>query len=246
MPSGPVFLISDVHLGAVSRETEEAFRRWLLHVKESGSRLIINGDLFDFWFEYHSVILSRHVRVLGLLADLVEAGVPVLAMGGNHDWWGGDFLRSDIGVDFHQEPVRIRVKGKSVLLAHGDGLGAGDLGYRTLRLVLRGRLTRWLFRWIHPDLGARLADRVSGTRDQLSSGAAPASEGRTAFLSGWAAARLKQDPTLDIVALGHGHQPVVTEVAPGRFYVNSGDWVLHRSYVTIDDSGRPELHEWDG
>ena len=246
MPSGPVFLISDVHLGAIPRETEEAFRRWLLHVKASGSRLIINGDLFDFWFEYRSVILSKHVRVLALLADLVEAGVPVLAMGGNHDWWGGDFLRSDIGVDFHQEPVRIRVKGKSVLLAHGDGLGAGDLGYRMLRLVLRGRLTRWLFRWIHPDLGARLADRVSGTRDQLSSGATPANEGRTAFLSGWAAARLEQDPTLDIVALGHGHQPVVTEVAPGRFYVNSGDWVLHRSYVTIDDSGRPELHEWDG
>ena len=246
MPSGPVFLISDVHLGAIPRETEEAFRRWLLHVKASGSRLIINGDLFDFWFEYRSVILSRHVRVLALLADLVEAGVPVLAMGGNHDWWGGDFLRSDIGVDFHQEPVRIRVKGKSVLLAHGDGLGAGDLGYRMLRLVLRGRLTRWLFRWIHPDLGARLADRVSGTRDQLSSGATPANEGRTAFLSGWAAARLEQDPTLDIVALGHGHQPVVTEVAPGRFYVNSGDWVLHRSYVTIGDSGRPELHEWDG
>jgi len=148
--------------------------------------------------------------------------------------------------DFHQEPVRIRAQGKSVLIAHGDGLGAGDFGYRILRLVLRSRPTRWLFRWIHPDLGARLAESVSGTRAQISAGAIPANGGRTAFLSSWAAARLKQDPTLDIVALGHGHKPVVTEVAPGRFYVNSGDWVLHRSYVTIDDSGKPKLHEWDG
>ncbi|MDE0082251.1 MAG: UDP-2,3-diacylglucosamine diphosphatase [Gammaproteobacteria bacterium] len=246
MASGPVFLVSDVHLGAVPGETEEAFRRWLRHVRATGSRLIINGDLFDFWFEYRTVVFSKHVRVLALLADLVESGVPVLVMGGNHDWWGGDFLRSEIGVDFRQEPARIRVSDKSVLVAHGDGLGAGDFGYRMLRLVLRGRLTRWLFRWIHPDIGARLADRVSGTRDQLGSGAAPASAGRTAFLSRWAATRLEQDPTLDIVALGHGHEPVVTEVDPGRFYVNSGDWVLHRSYVTIDDSGRPVLHEWDG
>lgn len=245
MSTGPVFLVSDVHLGAVSRETEEAFRRWLLHVRRSGSRLIINGDLFDFWFEYRSVVLARHVRVLAMLADLVESGVPVLLMGGNHDWWGGDFLRSDIGIDFHQKPARIQVNGKSVLVAHGDGLGTGDLGYRMLRLVLRGRITRWLFRWIHPDLGVRLADRVSSTRNEIASGAAE-NGGRTAFLSGWATERLERDPTLDIVALGHGHRPVVTEVAPGRFYVNSGDWVHHRSYVTIGDSGRPELHEWNG
>ena len=246
MGSKPVFLISDVHLGAVSRETEEAFRRWLLHVKESGSRLIINGDLFDFWFEYRRVVLGEHVRVLASLADLVDCGVPVLLMGGNHDWWGGDFLRNHIGVDFRRDPARIQVKGKSVLVAHGDGLGSGDIGYRVLRLVLRGRFTRWLFRWLHPDLGARLADWVSGTNSNPDPGHIAASHGRMAFLSGWAAEQLRDDPTLDIVALGHAHMPVVDEVAPGRYYVNSGDWVLHRSYVTIDESGKPVLHEWEG
>lgn len=246
MSSGPVFLVSDVHLGAVPPRTEEAFRRWLLHVKASGSRLIINGDLFDFWFEYGSVIFSEHVRVLALLADLIESGIPVLIMGGNHDWWGGDFLRESIGVDFHREPVRIRVKGRSVLLAHGDGIGSGDPGYRILRLVLRSRLTRRLFRWLHPDLGVRIADRVSGTRAHVASGQGPGSDGRSKFLSAWATEQLEGDASLDIVALGHGHLPAVTEVAPGRFYVNSGDWVVHRSYVTIDDSGRPALHEWEG
>ncbi|MDE2762440.1 MAG: UDP-2,3-diacylglucosamine diphosphatase [Gemmatimonadota bacterium] len=246
MSSRPAFLVSDVHLGAVPPRTEEAFRRWLLHVKESGSRLIINGDLFDFWFEYGRVILSEHVRVLALLADLVESGVPVLIMGGNHDWWGGDFLRESIGVDFHREPVRIRVKGRSVLLAHGDGLGPGDPGYRILRLVLRSRVTRGLFRRLHPDLGVRIADRVSGTRAHLTSGRWPGGDERTKFLSAWASQQLDEDASLDIVALGHVHLPEVTEMAPGRFYVNSGDWVLHRSYVTIGDSGRPELHEWEG
>ncbi len=246
MSSKPVFIASDVHLGAVPPETEQSFRRWLVHVKESGSSLIINGDLFDFWFEYDRVVLGEHVRVLALLADLVEAGVPVVIMGGNHDWWGGSFLTDRIGVDFHRGPIRMQLKGKSVLLAHGDGLGAGDLGYRCLRMILRGRITRWLFRWLHPDLGARLADRVSGTGRQPSRAAHDAAQGRLAFLSSWASEQMALDRTLDIVATGHAHRPAVVEIAPGRYYVNSGDWVAHRSYVTLGDSGEPVLHEWEG
>ena len=238
--------MSDVHLGAVPPHTEEAFRRWLLHVKESGSRLIVNGDLFDFWFEYRRVVLAEHVRVLAALADLVECGVPVLLMGGNHDWWGGSFLRDRIGVEFHQQPVRIELQGKSVLLAHGDGLGTGDLGYRCLRLLLRSPVTRRLFRWIHPDLGAWLADRVSGTRREIQAGPGAHNEGRSDFLAAWASDVLAGDATIDLVATGHAHEPVVQEVFPGRFYVNCGDWVVHRSYVTITDSGAPVLHEWAG
>ena len=246
MPSKPAFLVSDVHLGAVPPETEEAFRRWLLHVKGSASRLIINGDLFDFWFEYRRVVLAEHVRVLAMLADLVESGVPVLLVGGNHDWWGGDFLRRRIGVEFHQRPVRIELQGRSVLLAHGDGLGKGDFGYRCLRLFLRHPLTRWLFRWLHPDLGAWLAERVSGTRKELQVAPEARGPGRAGFLEAWASDALAADATLDIVAAGHAHEPTVQEVFPGRFYVNSGDWVIHRSYATIADSGPPILHEWRG
>jgi len=199
MRSGPVFLVSDVHLGAVPPGTEEAFRRWLRHVGESGSRLIINGDLFDFWFEYRKVVLGEHVRVLAMLADLVEAGVPVLIMGGNHDWWGGDYLRQRIGVDFRREPARIRVKGKSLLVAHGDGLGSGDLGYRILRLVLRGRFTRWLFRWLHPDLGMRIADRVSGTRAYLASGGDPGDSAGAIDVTGMS--------PRDLIEIGIAHIP---------------------------------------
>lgn len=247
MPSKPVFIVSDVHLGAVPPETERAFRRWLLHVKESGSRLIINGDLFDFWFEYRRVVPAEHVRVLAQLADLAEAGVPVLLLGGNHDWWGGSFLRDRLGLDFRQESVRVRLHGKSVLLAHGDGLGAGDPGYRCMRFILRGRPARWLFRWLHPDLGARLADRVSGTKRVPASDpvADATAKGRLAFLTAWASRQLERDAGLDIVATGHAHSPVVLEVHPGRYYVNSGDWVVHRSYVTLGESGVPVLHDWE-
>lgn len=241
----PLFLVSDVHLGAVPAETEAAFRRWLRHAAESASRLVINGDLFDFWFEYRRVVLGEHVRALALLADVVDAGVPVMLIGGNHDWWGGDFMRNRLGVDFRPEQVRLSHAGKSILVAHGDGVGRGDLGYRAMKLVLRSRVSQWAFRWLHPDLGAWVADRVSSTRAEAEqpSGRGPR---RAAQLDQWAREQLAQDQSLDIVALGHVHQPLVVEAVPGRYYVNSGDWVRHRSYVTIGESGEPALHEWAG
>ncbi len=244
-PPKPVFWVSDVHLGAVPDETERAFRRWLRHVGEKGSRLIVAGDLFDFWFEYRHVVPGRHVRVLAQLAELVESGVGVTMTGGNHDWWGGDYLRRRIGVDFHRAPLRAEIAGTSVLIAHGDGLGKGDLPYKALRAALRAAPTRWAFRWLHPDLGARLARRLSRTRAHAAAGAA-ATGARARPLFDWAAERLASDPTLGMVVAGHAHEPQVAEVAPGRFYVNTGDWVVHRSYATTGEDGRPILHEWTG
>ena len=75
--------------------------------------------------------------------------------GGESRLVGGSYLEDEIGVTFLREPTVLELAGRRVFLAHGDGLGTGDLGYRGLRLVLRGSLTRWAFRWLHPDLGAR-------------------------------------------------------------------------------------------
>ena len=243
MPHRPVFIISDVHLGAVPRETEQALCRWLEHAGDAASRVVINGDLFDFWFEYRTVIPRGHTRVLGALARLVDGGVPVDFMGGNHDWWADSYLANEIGLTIHKEPVILELAGHRVLLAHGDGLGAGDLGYRMLKVVLRGRATRWAFRWLHPDLGARVATWVS--RTEVRGGEPDERElARGRFLRDWAVSRLESSGDVDHVLLGHSHLPERVEVGPGRFYVNGGDWVRHRTYVVLTPGQAPVLEEW--
>jgi len=245
MTKAPAYVTSDIHLGAVSDETERAFRDWLRWAGERASAIVINGDLFDFWFEYRTVIPRGYTRTLGLLGELVDQGVPVHLVGGNHDWWGGSYLTDEVGVHFHSGPVELELAGHRCLIAHGDGLGRGDLGYRLLRLILRGSLTRWAFRWLHPDVGAAIARRVSRT-ELRATGEGEVPPERAVELGRWARDRLLEDPELDAVLLGHVHRPQVVEVAPGRFYLNSGDWLQHRSFAVLPPGKAAYLARWDG
>ena len=240
----PVYVASDVHLGAVPSERERSFVRWLEHTAERASQVVMNGDLFDFWFEYRSVIPRGHTRVLGALAAVTDAGVPVRFMGGNHDWWGDSYLEQELGLVLHRDPVVLELAGRRTFLAHGDGLGRGDLGYRLLRLVLRGQLTRSAFRWLHPDLGARVARRASITEGRTEE---PSEDEKrqSVVLEAWALEKLASDRSLGLVLLGHTHIPRLLEPEPDRFYVNAGDWVKHRSYVVLDWNEPPQLLEWD-
>jgi UDP-2,3-diacylglucosamine hydrolase len=240
----PEFITSDVHLGAVPKATERAFIRFLEYVGAEGRRLLIPGDLFDFWFEYGDVVPGEHFRVLAALAELVDSGVPVLVTGGNHDAWGGGFLEERVGVEFHPGHVRTELAGRPALLAHGDGLGSGDLKYRALKTVLRSRVAIWGFRALHPELGLRLARTVSTTEAKADTD--PGKVGRARFIQEWATGVLRDEPELAYVVCGHSHLPTVAEAQPGRYYLNAGDWLTHRTYITVDDYGVPELRTWEG
>lgn len=239
----PVHITSDVHLGAIGPERERAFLDWLEHAGSSGARVVINGDLFDFWFEYRSAIPKGHTRVLGALAALVDAGHDVQLTGGNHDWWGGAFLEDEIGVTFHRQPVEVDLAGHRTLLAHGDGLGPGDYGYRLLQKLLRARPFTGAFRWLHPDVGAAIARGVSSTRARAEQGHS-GGKSRALVLEDWALSQLTERHDLDLVLLGHTHVPTRAPCPEGGWYVNSGDWVEHSTWVELRSGHPPKLMEW--
>jgi UDP-2,3-diacylglucosamine hydrolase len=244
MSDKPIIVVSDTHLGAVPAETERGFRGFLRHVAETAESLLINGDLFDFWFEYRSVIMREHFRVVASLADVVEAGVKVWLVGGNHDAWGGAFLRDEVGVELLHGPLEMQLGGRRALVAHGDGVGRGDFKYRALKAVIRHPASIAAFRSLHPDVGRRIA-RMASSTEQKASGADAAESGRAAYIRAWAHERLAADRNLELVLAGHSHQALVEEVEPGRFYVNSGDWLGRWEYVVLPaGGGPPELHDW--
>jgi UDP-2,3-diacylglucosamine hydrolase len=245
-----VLVASDAHLGGAPPEQERAFLAWLDRAADSASWIVLNGDLFDFWFEYRTGTTRGHGPVLTALGRIVDSGVPVTLMGGNHDWWGGSYLREEVGVEFLQEPVVREIAGRRTLLAHGDGLGRGDLGYRLLSRVLKGRLTRWSFGRLPPAVGDRMAKAVSRTGHKWD----VQTEGhlaRSAALRSWAMERLRGEPDLEMIVLGHTHVPMLVRVGregagTPQWYANTGDWVMHRSYLRLERGCDPVLVHWDG
>jgi UDP-2,3-diacylglucosamine hydrolase len=169
----------------------------------------------------------------------------VTLVGGNHDWWGGAHLRDVVGVALQRAPRVRDLAGRRGFLAHGDGLGRGDVGYRLLKAVLRGRVTRWAYGLLPPRVGDRIAGAVSRTGRKWDEWGEH-QEARSRALARWAEQQLGAEPELEMVILGHTHKPLLREVASGRWYLNTGDWVRHRSYARLEPGRDPVLLDWDG
>ena len=241
MSESASLIVSDAHLGAAPAAGERAFHDFLVFAGTSTRDLVINGDLFDFWFEYRTVVMSRHFRTLRMLADLVDSGVRIRLVGGNHDSWGGVFLRDEIGIELIDGPVTTEIGGRRCYLAHGDGLGDGDLGYRALKRVIRSRAARVAFRHVHPDWADAIAGKVSRTKSRH--GADIPGGSRGVELEAHARGILAADASIQLVALGHSHVPALIEVEPGRHYLNTGDWIQNCTWASVTPDG-VQLHSW--
>ena len=88
------------------------------------------GDIFDYWFEYSKVIPKGFTRLLGKLAELRDANLPIYFFTGNHDMWMFRYFTDEMGIPIYREPIIRDINGKRFFIGHGDGLGPGDYGYK--------------------------------------------------------------------------------------------------------------------
>jgi len=227
-----VVVVGDAHLGSADIRDEEAFHEFLDAVPSLGGRLLVMGDLFDFWFEYQAVIPRRPFKTLTKLAALTEKGVRVDMFGGNHDRWGGTFWADDLKIPFHAEGADLSVAGRAAHVAHGDGLAEQKLGGKLIHRITRNRFTIGAFKALHPDLGFKLADRLSGGLAE-SNKSAEAMDAAASAQETWARALMSTRPELGLVILAHTHRQRLMEVAPSRFYLNAGQWMVDRCYAVV-------------
>jgi UDP-2,3-diacylglucosamine hydrolase len=241
--SDDVFILADAHLGAESGEQERAraakLHDFLASLPGRARRLVIAGDLFDFWFEYGTAIPRQHFSTLAALRRLIEAGVPITYMNGNHDFWLGRFLADEIGVTPHDGALTLEHHGRRVWVHHGDGLIGGDTGYKVLKRVLRSPVSIGLYRWLHPDLGIPLAHWVSGrSRHARDPDRLPVDRLWTEV----AGPRFAEG--FQSVVIGHFHR-AIDRRENGRQLVVLGDWIQQFTYARLH-GGELTLETWSG
>ncbi len=247
IPKGKkVYFSSDNHLGAPTKEAskprEQKFVTWLDEIKKDAAAIFLLGDLFDFWFEYKTVVPKGFVRTLGKLAEIRDSGIPIYFFVCNHDLWMNDYFKEELNIPVFHEPQEFVLNDKTFLIGHGDGLGPGDKGYKRMKKVFTNPIFKWLFKWLHPDVGVRIAQYMS-VKNKLISG-----DDDAIFLgedNEWLIQYCKYKQTIkhyDYFVFGHRHLPMSIKIAENSEYINLGDWISYYTYAEFD-ANKLELKE---
>ncbi len=237
-PGKKIYFASDQHFGAPTRELslprEKKFVEWLDVVKQDAEAIFILGDLFDFWFEYKTVVPRGFTRVLGKLAEISDSGIPIHFFVGNHDLWMDNYFEEELGIPVYHSAKEFNYSGKRFLIGHGDGLGPGDNGYKRMKKVFKNPISKWIYRWLHPDIGVRLAQYLS-VKNKLISG-----DEDVKFLGEdkeWLVQYCKrklESEHFDYFIFGHRHFPMKIDLGQNSSYVNLGDWIGYCTYGEFD------------
>jgi len=232
------FFASDFHLGADGRlpsaERERQIARWLDQIRDQAEALYLIGDLFDFWFEYKTVIPKGFLRLQGKLTEWREAGIPVFFFTGNHDMWMFRYFEEELGIPVFREPIVREIHGKVFYIGHGDGLGPGDQGYKVLKRVFAHPVSQWLFRWIHPDIGVGIAHFWSRRSRMANQDAQTFLGPEKEWLVEYSNRALDLHPA-DFYIFGHRHLPIDYTLKNRKSrYINLGDWTDFNSYAVYD------------
>lgn len=245
-PGKKAYFASDFHLGvpdwASSLEREKKIVRWLNQIESDCQYLFLQGDLFDFWFDYHDVAPKGFVRFLGKLAEMSDRGIEIFLFTGNHDMWMFGYLERELGCKVYRGNIDLIWNGQyRMLIGHGDGLGPGDRLYKILKVIFSNPLCQWLFAFLHPRIGMGIAKAWSG-HSRIHNNVDGEFLGEKEYLWQYCVEQEKLEHR-DCYIFGHRHLPIDMAVGTQSRYLNMGEWLHHCRYVVFDGNG-VEIREW--
>ncbi|WP_215222874.1 UDP-2,3-diacylglucosamine diphosphatase [Echinicola shivajiensis] len=238
-----IFFASDFHLGSpdhqTSREREDKIIKWLKSIEDEAAAIFLVGDLFDFWFEFDTVIPKGFVRFIGKIAQLRDKGIPIFFFTGNHDLWMKDYFTTELNIPVYHNPINIEINHKKFLIGHGDGLGPGDKKYKILKKFFTSKTCQFIFKWLHPDIGLAIAHKWSSH-----SRSSNMAKNEDKFLGNdeWLWEYCKNVETkmhFDFYIFGHRHLPLELPVGKSSKYINLGEWLSQNTFAEFNGE---ELH----
>ena len=236
--TGKIFFASDFHLGLKAggdpAEREKKVVKWLNSIAPEAREIFLAGDIFDFWWEYKLVVPRGFTRFLGTVSSITDSGIPVHFFTGNHDMWVTDYLSNECGLIIHTSPCTRTIDGKIFHIAHGEGLGTQNRGYKILLGIFRNKPLRFIYSMLHPRIGIGFGHKWS-LNSRLGKGITMDFLGEEKEdLIKYSRSVLKNE-NIDFFVFGHRHLPLSYKLDQGSRIVFLGDWIREGSFA-----------EWDG
>jgi UDP-2,3-diacylglucosamine hydrolase len=229
-----IFFASDFHLGLPAGsppvEREKRVVRWLRSISAEAGEIYLLGDIFDFWWEYKRVVPKGFTRFLGAVSELTDSGIPVHFFGGNHDMWGGNYLADECGIIMHSGPLITVFDDKKFYLAHGEGLGTRDKGYKILLSLFRNRTLQKIYSSIHPSTGVGIGHRWS-LNSRLGKGISLDFLGEEKEDLFRHSRKILESEQIDYFIYGHRHLHMTYRLQQGAVITILGDWIKQGSYA---------------
>ena len=231
-----IYFASDFHLGAPNHKEslirEKRICNWLCQISPEAKEIYLLGDLFDFWFEYDKVIPKGFERLKGKLAELSDMGVQIHFFNGNHDLWTFGYFKKELGFKVYREPKIFEINNKYFYLAHGDGLGKGNVTYKLIKKIYLNTICQFLFAITPSTIGISLAKYLSNS-SRKKNRKYPGKNIHNSLIEH--SKKILQNTKVDYFIYGHNHDPKIIQLEKGSKYINLGDWVQHFSYAELDE-----------
>lgn len=231
-----IYFVSDAHFGIDGQYTsdfrEKLMIKWLDEIKTDATELILDGDIFDFWFEYKHLVPRGFACLFAKLRELSDSGIKITYYVGNHDMWTFGYIEQVIGAEVFREAQIREIDGKVFYIGHGDGLGPYDKKYNFLKSIFLSKFFQFLFRLAHPSITFRIALAWSSTSRKRHRYL-----DKVNFDDEWLvkyARNVLEKKHVDFFVFGHRHIPFQYQIGEKTLFTNLGDWLFNFSYAVYD------------
>ncbi len=233
-----IYFLSDAHLGSLLVKDKRAHERklvdWLDSIKHDATVIYLVGDIFDFWFEYKTVVPKGFVRFLGKVSELIDSGIEIHFFIGNHDIWTFGYLENEVGLIVHKEPYLVQHGSKKFYITHGDGISVDDHGFKLMRNIFHSNTAQKLFRLLPAQLGQEFGYNWSKNNRQKhmefdNKYLGEDKEGLVIF-----AKKYIENHDVDFLVFGHRHIALDLQLKDKKRIVILGDFVGLFSFGVFD------------
>ena len=260
-----IYFLSDAHLGSLAIERGWAHQKKLIDLLEMMSKdaeaIYLMGDMFDFWLEYfkHDKRKRQYQPFFHTLRKLSRKGIHVHMFTGNHDLWTFGGMAQLSHAEIHYEPCTIHRYGKTIYLAHGDGLlpsywqelypkevRCKIKRFMQLRAIFHNPVCQFLYRCLPPSWGNYFGyNWAKKSRLKELAHPCPYKGEDQEELVLFAKDEERQGNHRDYYIFGHRHIELDLQIASGSRVVILGDCFKLWTYAKLDNSGNLTLCNYE-